>query len=132
VNDGARAVLKGIIKSFPDANMDVLVVWIAMMGGDTYEAAQKAAHTFNDGRVKQFFDPKQIAGRAIADSLGHDGEVAWDFYLFYPVQSTWRELPPAPEVYMHQLRSGWADQSRLFEKSMLKKKLAETMKLLFP
>jgi len=102
-----------------------------MMGGDTYQAAQKATGKFTDGRVKQFYDPRQAAGKAFSRSLGHDGEVAWDFYLFYSVQSEWQKLPPAPKVYMHQLRDSWADQSRLFEKDMLKAELTKTIQSLF-
>jgi len=103
-----------------------------MMDSDTYEAAQEAVGKFKDRRVKQFFDPQNLAGKVVAKSLGHDGEVAWDFYLFYPVQSEWRELPPAPEVFFHQLSHSWADQNCLFENDKLKDKLTEIMKLLFP
>ena len=103
-----------------------------MMDGDSYEAAQKAVGKFKDVRVRQFFDPRKTAGKAFSKSLGHDGDVAWDFYLFYPVQSEWQELPPVPQVFMHQLRDSWADQNRLFEKDMLKAELTKTMQLLFP
>lgn len=103
-----------------------------MMSGDVYEAAQKAAKKYKDGRVMHFYDPHQLSGRALAQSLGHSGKVAWDMYLFYPSGAQWRDLPPAPRIYMHQLRDSWADQSCLFEKEQLKVKLAETMKLMFP
>ena len=103
-----------------------------MMGGDTYEAAQRATGKFKDERLRQFYDPRKAAGKAFSKSLGNDGKVAWDIYLFYPVQSEWQELPPVPEVYMHQLRDSWADQNRLFEKDNLKTELTETMQLIFP
>ena len=103
-----------------------------MMGGDTLKATRKATAKFNDARVRQFYDPGKAAGRAFARSLGRDGNIAWDFYFFYPIQSEWADLPPRPEVYMHQLSNGWADQSRLFEKRKLTKKLKETMQSLFP
>ena len=75
-----------------------------MMSGDTYAAAQKAAKKFKDKRVKQFFDPQQLAGRAFAKSLGHSDQIAWDIYFFYPVGALWQDLPPRPETFMHQLR----------------------------
>jgi hypothetical protein len=131
VNDGARAVLEGVLKPFPDADQSVLVVWIAMMGGDNPESSQKAAAKFSDNRVTHFFDPKQTAGKAFAASLGHGDEIAWDFYFFYPAGAEWGELPPEPEVWMHQLSGGWADDEHLFERKKLTKKLAETMKSLF-
>ena len=102
-----------------------------MMGSDTFEAAQKATEKFKDKRVKQFYDQHQLAGKALAKSLGHEGKVAWDIYLFYPVKSLWEELPPPPEAYMHQLPDSWADQRCLFEKNLLRNKLAETVKRLF-
>jgi hypothetical protein len=120
------------LKPHADADIEILVVWIAMMSGDSYQAAQKAVRKFKDGRVKQFYDPKQLAGKAFAESLGHVDSVAWDFYLFYPVQSEWKELPPVPEVFFHQLPNSWADQKQLFEKNLLKAKLNETMQSLFP
>ena len=103
-----------------------------MMSGDSYEAAQKAVGKFKDRRVMQFFDPGKAVGKAFSKSLGHEGEVAWDFYLFYPVHSEWQELPPVPKVFMHQLRDSWADQNRLFEKDMLEIELSKAMQLLFP
>ena len=101
------------------------------MSSDTYEAARKTVRKFKDARAKQFYDLNQTAGKAIAESLGHGGKIAWDFYLFYPAQSEWGDRPPVPEVYFHQLRDSWADQNRLFEKNLLKAKLNETMKRLF-
>jgi hypothetical protein len=121
----------GVLKSFPDADLNVLLVWIPMMSADTYEAAQKAAKKFKDKRVTQFYDPKQLAGRAFAKSLGHSDKVAWDIYMFYPCGALWQDLPPPPEAFIHQLRDSWADQSCLFEKEQLRIKLTEIMKLLF-
>jgi hypothetical protein len=124
-------VQQGILKAFPRADLDVLVVWISMMRADTFKTAQRAAAKFKDRRVKQFFDPRQRAGQAFAKSLGSSDKAAWDFYLFYPIQALWRELPPPPEAFMHQLRDSWADQKCLFERDQLKVKLGETMKMLF-
>ena len=101
------------------------------MSGDTYEAGQKAVKRFKDQRVKQFYDPQQLSGRAFAMSLGHRDKVAWDIYLFYPRGTMWRDPLPPPQAYMHQLRESWIDQSCLFEKEQLRAKLTETMKLLF-
>jgi hypothetical protein len=102
-----------------------------MMRGDTYEAAQEAVKKFKDRRVKQFCDPQQLSGRAFAASLGYSDKVAWDVYLFYPPQTMWGEFLPSPEVFMHQLRDSWADQTCLFEKDQLRGKLTETMKLFY-
>jgi hypothetical protein len=110
----------------------MLVVWISMMDSDICEAAGKAVSKFKDPRVTQFYDPQRTSGKAIAKSLGHAEEVAWDFYLFYPVGSAWGALPPVPEVYMHQLPNSWADRNRLFERKLLRAELTETIKSFFP
>ncbi|MEJ2246056.1 MAG: hypothetical protein P8Y80_08295 [Acidobacteriota bacterium] len=124
-------MLEGILKPFPDADLSVLVVWIVLKATDTPEAANEASAKFSDTRVTQFFDPGQMAGKAVAESLGHEGEVAWDFYLFYPPAVQWEELPPEPQAWMHQLPGGWADKEHLFKRKTLTKKLAGTMKSLF-
>jgi len=103
-----------------------------MKEGDTYEAAKKAVAKFEDERVQHFYDSRQAAGRAFARSLGYADNIVWDFYLFYPLQSEWADLPPQPEIYMHQLRNRWADQARLFEKDALAEKFSETMQSMFP
>ena len=99
------------------------------MSSDSHKAAQKAVEKFGDKRVKHFYDPQHLAGRAFAISLGQDDKVAWDIYMFYPCGALWRDLPPSPKAYMHQLRDSWADPSFLFEKEQLTAKLSETMKL---
>ena len=103
-----------------------------MMDSDAFEAAQRAAKKFKDRRVKQFYDPQQLSGRIFAKSLGYGGNIAWDMYMFYPQGAVWRDMPPPPEAFMHQLRNSWADQSCLFERERLRVKLTGTMKLLFP
>ena len=102
------------------------------MDSDDLEAAKKAVEKFADPRVKQFYDPRQMSGHAIAESLGHPGEIAWDMYLFYPSGAVWLESPPFPDVYVHQLRDSWADQSLLYEDDLLRAKLHETMQSFFP
>ena len=123
---------KGILDAFPDADLDVLVIWISMMEADKYDAAEEAAGKFSDARVRQFYDPQRVAGRALAKRLGHSGEIAWDMYFFYPAGAIWQKLPPHPEAYAHQLRGGWADQRRCFEDDRLRVELTEIMKRLFP
>jgi len=124
-------VQEGILIPFPNADLDVLVVWISMTAADTLKAVREAAEKFTDHRVTQFFDPQQIAGKAFAGSLGHNNKVAWDFYLFYPARSVWREMPPEPEAFMHQLPGSWANPNCLVERKSLKKKLNGTMNSLF-
>jgi hypothetical protein len=110
---GARAVLKSIIESFPDADISIALVWINKLPADSRKAAEKSAGTFNDPRICQFYDPKQRSGREVASSLGWQGRVAWDIYLFYTAGCKWNQTLPAPVDWMHQLTDPWADPDRL-------------------
>jgi hypothetical protein len=65
----------------------------------------------SDRRTRWFHDPNLRAGRAIAASLGASGKVAWDVYLFYAMGVRWKDLPPTPLQWVHQLSDSWADQS---------------------
>jgi hypothetical protein len=110
---GARAVLRSIIASFPDAEISITIVWINKLAADSREAAARSAGIFKDSRVCQFYDPQQLSGRAVADSLGWQGRIAWDIYLFYTAGSKWNDTAPSPVDWVHQLEDQWADSDRL-------------------
>lgn len=83
---------------------------------------------FSHHRVRQFYDPNQRAGKAIAESVGWKGKVAWDIYLFYPAGRSWAKRPPTPSVWMHQLGEPWADPEHYHSGDDLVQALFETMK----
>ena len=70
---GARVVLRSIIESFPDAEISIAIVRIYKLAADSREAAGM----FNDSRGGQFYDPQQLSGQAVSDSLGWQGRIAW-------------------------------------------------------
>ncbi|MFC1879949.1 hypothetical protein ACFL2S_00445 [Thermodesulfobacteriota bacterium] len=123
-------MLKSIIETFPDADINVAIVWINKLPTDSRKAAEKSAGTFNDPRICQFYDPQQRSGKAVANSLGWLGKVAWDIYLFYTAGSQWHETPPAPANWVHQLTDPWADPDRLRTGDDLVRELAKSMKRL--
>ena len=82
-----------------------------MLPNDSLEAAMQAAGPFSDRRVRHFFDLHQEVGKAIAESLGWGGEIARDVYLFYAPGPKWRDRPPSPDRYAHQLTNAWADRN---------------------
>ncbi|MBI3287633.1 MAG: hypothetical protein HYZ68_06250 [Chloroflexi bacterium] len=117
--------------SYPHAAISVSIVWINMLGSDTEDAARRWAPTIEDPRARHFYDPQRRAGRAIAQSLGGQGKIAWDIYLFYDKDSEWNEGPPMPIDWVHQLTgSSWADAARYHVGDRLAEKLRETMKRL--
>jgi hypothetical protein len=127
---GARAVQRSVIQSFPNADISVAIVWIDMVEGDSEAMAHQSARIMEDPRVRHFHDPERRAGKAIAQSLGGRGKIAWDIYLFFSKSSEWMKDPPAPIEWMHQLSADWADPTRLRVRDYLLEELRKTMKRL--
>jgi hypothetical protein len=80
-----------------------------MLPEDTPEAARSAAREHLRHGVQQFHDLHRYAGQAIARSLGGDGAIAWDIYLFYDSGAEWDHELPSPAAWAHQLEDDWAD-----------------------
>ncbi len=55
-------MLESVVKAYPDLDLGIHVVWAAMLGGDTEEAAREISKMFDDPRVKQYWDPKKLLG----------------------------------------------------------------------
>jgi len=97
-----------------------------MLPGDTETTAKEKAVIFNDPRARQFWDPDQLSGKVVAESIGYKGRVAWDIYLFYAPGEEWIQHPPEPAGWMHQISEDWADSEHFFSGDDLRKKLYET------
>ena len=101
---GAKVVNRSVLKSYPDADIQVSIVWIDMLPSDNHGAAVKSSAIFDDPRVKQFHDPDRKAGRVFAkDLLYEGGGPAWDIYLYYDKDAVWGDTPPKPVEWYHQL-----------------------------
>ncbi len=103
------------MKDFPDADVSVSIVWIQMPGfNDNEETAREIAGSISDPRVKHFYDayPAHLVGKAFAKNRISVGP-AWDIYFFYTKGTDWKDAPPAPAEWMHQLGGGGrADATR--------------------
>ena len=107
-DQGARAVHDIIITKFPDADIAASIVWIPILDKDSIEAASPSVKYLNDNRFQHFYDQDQIVGKEIAKSIGWNGHVAWDIYLFYAPYAGWNNAAPVPQTWMHQLKDSWA------------------------
>lgn len=101
-----------------------------MLDNDTLEAALPSVKYLRDKRFRHFYDQDQIVGKEIAKSIGWDGHVAWDIYLFYAPEAGWNNLPPAPKNWMHQLKDSWAGREHFRTGGDLKDALSTAMKAL--
>ncbi len=108
---GAVAVRETLGRVWGDGDLDLMIVWIDILPSDDAAAAARASSIFDDPRVAQFHDPRQLTGRAFARGL-LDRPPAWDMYLFYEAGDRWTDGPPRPAQWMHQLGSEVADKDR--------------------
>ena len=115
---GAESVKASVLDAYPDADIQVSVVWIDMLPSDNQGAALKSSALFGDQpdpRLKQFHDPNQRTGRAFArDLLYPGGGVAWDVYLYYDKDAVWNDTLPEPVEWYHQLGGGRRADPALF------------------
>ncbi len=74
---------------------------------DNESSARKIARSFDDPRVKHFYDPfpAHYAGKEFAKNRLTQGP-AWDIYFFYEKGEAWNDTPPEPAEWMHQLGGG--------------------------
>ena len=80
------------------------IIWTPMLEGDNLDAARDREARFPDPRVQHYWDPDRISGQILSQTLSLKAPIAWDVYLLYPPGHPWdSELPPAPELWMHQL-----------------------------
>ena len=101
-----------------------------MLPDDSEESARSSAKELDDPRVYHFYDPDKRSGRAVADCLGYEGNVAWDIYLFFSGEAEWNNCLPNPMDWIHQMRNDWADPNRHYTGDELTKRLFEAMKKL--
>lgn len=99
------------------------MVWIDMLDGDNANMASGSARHVDNARIRHFHDPGQIAGKAIADSLGAQNHIAWDMYLFYVRGKVWKEKIPFPFDWAHQLSDPWAGPEHFAWREGLDKRL---------
>ena len=119
---------QAILRGFPHAEIGVGIVWVTMLPFDNVLTSSLMALTMRAPCVRHFYDPGKRAGRAIAQSLGGQGKVAWDGYLFYSTGVEWSDGPPSPARWAHQLSgSSWADPARYRRGSDLIEELYEAM-----
>ena len=98
-----------------------------MLAKDSIEAASPSVKYLNDNRFQHFYDQDQIVGKEIARSVGGDGHVAWDIYLFYAPHAGWNDGPPAPKTWAHQLKDSWAHKEHFRRGDDLVKALSDAI-----
>lgn len=107
--------------------MNATIIWLNMLPGDSDVTAKDSAKIISHESVRHFYDPDRLSGKAIAESVGWRGKVAWDIYLFYAPGAEWIEGPPIPAAWMHQLSESWADRDHFRTGDYLVRELHSTV-----
>lgn len=102
------------METIPDPNLRAYIVWLPVLRSGAHEpAARREAGRIPGRRAIRFYDPGAQAGKLYATILHlAPGLPAWDVYLVFGPEVRWKESPPVPTYWMHQL--GRAGPPQLF------------------
>ena len=95
--------MQTVLERHPDVPIDVLVVWIPAIRGDDYAKAVRSLQKIPDERARHYWDGGQELGEAFSTVLGIRSRMAWDVYLLFDGKVEWKDVPPAPTEWLHQL-----------------------------
>ena len=101
-------VQEQVLDPLRTAALKVFVVWAPVLKTDTREAAAQATRLIPDLRARHYWDSELCLGRRFADvvPLPRKGRLAWDVYFGNGADAQWKEAPPMPAAWMHQLSRG--------------------------
>ena len=94
-----------VLEKVDGKDVTAFVVWIPTFPGDNRGKALRARNLVPDARARHFWDGKLELGKRYRGvlSLPEGIEVAWDVYFVFGPDAEWKESPPAPGVWQHQL-----------------------------
>ena len=116
-----------MLTDFPEADIGVSLIWIDMLPTDNRKAADKIARGFRDPRLRHFHDSRtHLAGNAFRGDIVKRGP-AWDIYFFYDKDAVWKDAPPNPVEWWHQLGGGDRADPDRFAAGVLHERLHESM-----
>jgi len=117
-----------ILETLNSDNVKVFVVWTPVLREDDRKTANEATQLIGNNRVQQFWDDDKSLGLSFGKivTLPRERTLAWDVYLLFDPGAEWRDEPPVPADWMHQLgideRTLDGDQLRTSVEELLKLK----------
>ena len=102
---GARVVHRQSTSQIESSNLAIFVVWLPRYPGDNREKAVVATQNVPDSRATQFWDADTWLAKQYGQILGlpDEDQFAWDTYMVFDAKTVWRDLPPTPTNWMHQM-----------------------------
>jgi hypothetical protein len=110
-----------VLEQIKDKELVVYTVWIPIIGDES--SVLEAMKKMPDKRVNHYWDKENELPAAYKQILNIN-QVAWDIYFLFPRDAEWKDTPPTPTFWMHQLR---LDPEKRFDGEKLAE---ETKKLL--
>ncbi len=80
-------------------------MWVPILKSDVEGSVAQATGQLPDERVSHFWDGngELVKGYSRVMKFG-DGQPAWDVYFVFDHDAEWKDEPPAPAYWMHQLK----------------------------
>lgn len=109
-----------ILGRYPQARVQVFVLWAPYMQQDSRQTAQRAAVYMADSRARHYWDLWRYGSRTYAQQLPVPAQEAWDMMAFYKPRLVWREGLPEPTFWMQNrgLRVGTPYSKQALEEQM--------------
>lgn len=103
---GASEIQTKVLEQIKNDDLRIYTVYLPILQNDQESSVPSALKSLPDTRVRFYWDEKGILAKDYAPVLQlPEGQPAWDLYLAFPRQAEWKDAPPTPEFWMHQLRS---------------------------
>jgi len=103
--EGARVVHRQATSQIESTDLAIFVVWLPRYPGDNREKAVAATRNVPDSRAHHFWDPDTWLAQQYGQILGlpEGKQFAWDTYMVFDANTSWKDGPPTPSSWMHQM-----------------------------
>ena len=94
-----------ILETLKTDKVKVYIVWTPVLLEDNRESAIEAMQLIQNDRAIHFWDEDKSLGTLLGEvvTLPRKRRLAWDVYFAYDAKSEWKDDPPTPAAWMHQL-----------------------------
>jgi hypothetical protein len=98
------AEFQQVLKRYPDANIDVSVIWAPYSDADTEKIALRAARYLPDIRATHYWDLWRFVSRSYSPVVRTLEEKTWGMFFFYQPGVVWSDAPPEPWEWLQVKR----------------------------
>ncbi len=87
-----------------DPELRVYAVWVPILPSDVSFTVPRATTKLPDERVTHYWDSQSELVKSYGPVLKlEENQPAWDLYFVYGRNAEWKNEPPMPDYWMHQL-----------------------------